>query len=194
MTNKQRYQRAFMTLQTSRDYVMEVTSMKQHTRISTRRLMAACAAVILVVALACTAYAADLGGIQRTVQIWLNGDQTTAVMDVRDGQYTLTYQDGGEERTMGGGGVAIEADGQERPLTAEELLEELNGPNVEFEEDGTVWVYYQDQAMDITQRFVDGVCYVQLRDGDETLYLTVEESGHYAVSPHGYERPTGLSD
>lgn len=194
MTNKQRYQRAFLALQTSQTHVMEVTSMKQNTRIPTRRLMAVCAAVIFVVALACTAYAADVGGIQRTVQIWLHGDQTNAILDVREGQYTLTYQDGEEERTMGGGGVAIEADGQERPLTEEELLEELNGPKVEFEEDGTVWVYYKDQAMDITQRFADGVCYVQLRDGDETLYLTVEEEGHYAFSPHGYEWPTSLTD
>lgn len=194
MTNKQRYQRAFLALQTSQTYAMEVTSMKKNMRIPPRRLLSVCAAVILVVALACTAYAADLGGIQRTVQIWLHGDQTTAVMDVRDGQYTLAYQDGGEERSMGGGGVAIEADGWERPLTQEELLEELNSPKVEFEEDGTVWVYYKDRALDITQRFADGICYVQLRDGDETLYLTVEEEGHYAVSPHGYERPTGGSD
>lgn len=188
MTNKQRYQRAFQTLQTSQTHVMEVTSMKKNMKIPTRRLLAACAAVILVVALACSAYAADVGGIQRTVQIWLNGDQTTAVMDVRDGQYTLTYPDGS---TMGGGGVAIDDNGQERPLTQEELLEELNSPQVEFLEDGAVWVYYKDQAMDITQRFVDGVCYVQLKDGQETLYLTVEAEGHFAVSPHGYERPTG---
>lgn len=194
MTNKQRYQRAFLALQTSQTYVMEVPSMKKTMKIPTRRLLSVCAAVILVVALACTAYAADLGGIQRTVQIWLHGDQTNAVMDVREGEYTLTYQDGGEEWTMGGGGVAIEADGRERPLTQEELLAELNSPKVEYEADGTVWVYYKDQALDITQRFADGVCYVQLRDGDETLYLTVEAEGHYSFSPHGYERPTGGSD
>ena len=29
-----------------------------------------------------TAYAANVGGIQRTVQIWLHGDQTQATLDV----------------------------------------------------------------------------------------------------------------
>lgn len=194
MTNKQRYQRAFSALQTSQVYGMEVKSMKQKPYIPTRRLVAVCAAVILVVALACTAYAADVGGIQRTVQLWLNGDKTTAVLDVREGKYTLTFQDDKGEHTMMGGGVAIEDDGQERPLTEEEILEELNYPTVVFADDGTVCIYYQDQAMDITDRFVDGVCYAQVKDGHQILYMTVEADGHYAFNPHSYDPPTSLRD
>ena len=39
-----------------------------------------------------TAYAANVGGIQRTVQIWLHGDQTQATLDVsNDGTYTMEY-------------------------------------------------------------------------------------------------------
>ncbi len=34
---------------------------------------------------------------------------------------------------------------EELTFTEEELLEELNSPKVECLEDGTVWVYYQDQ-------------------------------------------------
>ena len=40
--------------------------------------------------------------------------------------------------SQGGGGVAYE-NGTERLLTADELLDEINMPEVEYEEDGTVW-------------------------------------------------------
>lgn len=72
-----------------------------------------------------TAYAANVGGIQRTVQIWLHGDQTQATLDVsNDGTYTMEYynEDGTLHQT-GGGGVSIDADGTQRALTAEELME-----------------------------------------------------------------------
>ena len=52
------------------------------------RLAAACAAAVLTMGLASAAYAADVGGIQRSIQIWVNGDQTDAVLDVRDSSYT----------------------------------------------------------------------------------------------------------
>ena len=82
-----------------------------------------------------TAYAANVGGIQRTVQVWLHGDQTTANMTVSDdGTYTIEYPDeNGETREISGGGIAYEADGTERPLTGEELLE--LAPNVRLIQD-----------------------------------------------------------
>lgn len=61
---------------------------------------------------------------------------------------------------IGGGGVAINPDGTERPLTEEELWDEINAPEVEYEEDGRVVVYYLNQQLDVTDKFVDGVCYV----------------------------------
>ena len=38
-----------------------------------------------------TAYAANVGGIQRTVQIWLHGDQTQATLDVSNDGTCLLY-------------------------------------------------------------------------------------------------------
>ena len=68
------------------------------------RLAAACAAAVLTMGLASAAYAADVGGIQRSIQIWVNGDQTDAVLDVRDSSYTVTYQDqDGVSHEFGGG-------------------------------------------------------------------------------------------
>ena len=48
----------------------------------------------------------------------------------------------GTKHEMGGGGVAFEPDGTERALTEEEMLEHLNAPEVVYEDDGTVTVYY----------------------------------------------------
>ena len=47
------------------------------------------------------AYAMNVGGIQRTIQIWIHGDQTDAQFVVEDGSYTLDYEDeNGEASTQ----------------------------------------------------------------------------------------------
>lgn len=67
MTNKQRYQRAFSALHASEDCLMEVKAMKYTKKRNVSRLAAVCAAAVMVTALACAAYAADVGGIQRSI-------------------------------------------------------------------------------------------------------------------------------
>lgn len=89
---------------------------------------------------------------------------------------------------VGSGGVAFE-NGKERPLTEEELLEQINMPEVEYEEDGTVWVYYLDQKMEITDKFEDDICYVKIEADGQTQYITVKYQNGYATSPHGYIQP-----
>ena len=65
-------------------------------------------------------------------------------------------------------------------------MEHLNEPDVSYQDDGTVWVYYYDQALDITDKFDNGVCYVKLiHDGNE-LYLTVKYRDGYSFSPNRY--------
>ena len=195
MTNKERYQRTFSTLHASDDFLMEVTPMKRTGKVRKNRIVALCAAIALIAALATAAYAADVGGIRRTVQLWLHGDQTDAVLEVENGSYTLTYEDeNGKIKEMGGGGVAMDGFGNERPLTEEEIVEQLNMPDVEYLDDGSVWVYYHDQKLEITDKFDDdGICYVQLKNGDETLYLTIKYNDGYAMSPHGYESPSSFN-
>lgn len=156
----------------------------------TPKMAAAIAVFVLAVGSVGAAYAVNLGGIQRIVQIWLHGDQTDATFTVEDGSYTLDYKDAdGNEVQQGGGGVAIE-NGVERPLTADELLEEISMPDVEYKEDGTVWVYYLDQKMEITDKFEDGICYVQLNAGGKTQYITVKYQNGFATSPDGYVQPS----
>ena len=153
-------------------------------------------AAALVLALGSVAYASDLGGIQRTVQLWLNGEMTDATLTVNEGSYTLRYPDkDGTEHEMGGGGIAIEDDGTERPLTEEELFEQLNEPEVEEREDGTVTVYYLDQKLDVTDKFdEDGVCYVQLEGGEKTIYMTIKRGNGYATSTTKYILPSEFNN
>ena len=166
----------------------ERTTNMENKRINSRRIIGLVLAACLIFTLAVTAYAADIGGIQRIIQIWLYGDQTTAVLDVQDGQYTLTDEEGSFIR--GGGGVAFEPDGSERPLTEEEILEHLDQPDLQHKEDGTVWVYYHGQKIEITDKFNEkGICYLELRDGETVLYATIEKDGGMTMSPVAYVQP-----
>ena len=192
MTNKEKYQKAFSVLHASDRCRMEAEDMMKMKKANYKKTVAAAAAAAILLAGGTgTAYAANVGGIQRTIQLWIYGDQTTATLTANDDDtYTITYSDkDGNEKTMGTGGVAIQADGTEAPPTPEEIEEHLNMPDVEYEDDGSVWVYYQDQKLDITDKFVDGVCYTKIEGKDKTLYLTVKYDNGYAVSENKYISP-----
>ena len=152
MTNREKYKQAFSALHASREFSLEVETMKhtvRHHRLKTAVVLAA--ACILLVGTATATYTADVGGIQRTVQLWIHGDQTTATIQIADdGSYCLEYPDeNGEIQEQFGGGVAFNPDGSERPLTEKEILEELSMPDVEYQENGSVWVYWCGQSIDI---------------------------------------------
>lgn len=191
MTNKEKYKQAFSALQPSHPICLEETTMKNTKTRIVLRPVAAVICVILLFGCARVAYAADVGGIRRTIQIWIHGDQTNAVMDIQNGHYTVSYEDaGGNTHEFGGGGVAFNPDGSERSLTEEEIMEHLSQPEVEYRDDGTVWIYYMEQAMEITDQFnEDSVCFLQLKDGDKTLYVTVKYGNGYATSPNAFVQP-----
>lgn len=156
--------------------------------VSSRKIISLLLAACLILALAGTAYAADIGGIRRIIQIWRYGELTTAVLDVQDGAYTLTDSDGSIIR--GGGGVAMEPDGSERPLTEQELLEHLDRPDLRYMEDGTIWVYYRGHKINVTELFDEkGICYLELRDGEEVIYAVIEKNGGMTTSPDKYVLP-----
>lgn len=194
MTNKEKYKQAFSVLHTSDDFLQEVENMALLKRKHKRNIAVAVAAIcFFFVGGTSTAYAANIGGIQRTVQLWIHGDQTDAVMEINtDGSYEMLYQDeDGNTVEIGGGGIAIEADGTQRPLTEEEIMEQINTPIVEYEEDGTVWVYYYNQKIDITDKFdEEGICYVKVSNGEETIYMTIKYQNGYAMSNDKYTSPS----
>ena len=93
MTEKERFQRAFAPLHASPDTMTEVMKMTERKtkRPALRRAATIGLAAALVLALGSVAYASDLGGIQRTVQLWLNGEMTDATLTVKNGHYTVNY-------------------------------------------------------------------------------------------------------
>ena len=115
MTNKQKYKQAFSVLRSSCEITLEVEKMAM---ISRKAKFRATAAAVVTICLLITggsgvAYAADIGGIQRTIQLWVKGDQTdvTFVYD-ESGTYDMSYESkDGVMEEQHGGGVAIEEDG-----------------------------------------------------------------------------------
>ena len=202
MTDKERFQKTFKHLHASPEIITEVLNMSEEKRVisvdrkrNMGRVAAAVAVLMIAVGSGSVAYAMDLGGIQRIVQVWIHGNQTDAVFTVNEGEYTLEYEDEEENLVQqSGGGIAFEADGTQRPLTEEELWEEVTAPDVEYKEDGTVWVYYKNQGLNITNKFENEICYLQLEDGDEVKFLTIKYQNGYAMSPHGYVQPWEFND
>lgn len=197
MSNKQRYKQAFSAIHISDEFSLEVKEMKTAPhKPKFTRFVACAAACAAIAATATAAYAADFCGIQRTVQLWIHGDQTNVTIDFDgNGSYTFDYvAEDGTTSTRGGGGIAIEDDGTERPLRPDELLEELTTPEVAYLPDGSVWVYWFDQKIDITDKFEDDICYVKLVNGDETLYMTVKYQIASAASPEGYPSPSEFNN
>ena len=163
----------------------ERTTNMENKKINSRRIISLVLAACLIFTLAVTAYAADIGGIQRIIQIWLHGELTTAVLEIQDGHYIALDEEGSV--IMAGGGVVIESDGSQRPLTEEEILNHLDQPDLEYKEDGAVWVSYHGQKIDITNCFdSDGFCYLELRDEDGVLYATIHKENGMSTSPHAY--------
>lgn len=193
MTNKEKYQRAFSVLHAS-DRLMEVKAMEKTKRSKMPKVFAVCAAVVFIMGMATVAYAADIGGIKTTIQFWVHGAPVNAELSISQDEithYTITYEDSdGETHEQHGGGIAFEPDGTQRELTEEEVMANLEGPDVFFEDDGSVWVYYKNQQIDITNEFnEDGMFYLQLDGDNETWYVTAQSDGSAFVSNDGFYMP-----
>ena len=191
MTNKERYKQAFSVLHTSDDFSLEVEKMAIISR--KNKIRTAVAAIVGFLALTIFtggAYAANVGGIQRTIQLWVHGDQTTATLNVDEtqGSYSVSYTtETGDEKEISGGGVTIDMFGNERPVTEEEIMDHLDMPEVTYNEDGTVYVYYRDQAIDITNNFDDnGICYTHVKSGDKEFFMTIKYNGGYGINTDKY--------
>ena len=196
MTNKEKYKQAFSGLHPLEPISLEVKQMVKIQKKHKFQVAAAILTAFILVGGTGTVYAANIGGIQRTIQLWIHGDQTDATLDVKeDGSYSLNYSDeNGKEVEQGGGGVAFDADGTERPLTEEEIMEQINMPEVEYEEDGSIWVYYENQKIEITDKFDnDKVCYVKIKGNEKTLYLTVKYQNGYCISEDKYPSPASFN-
>ncbi len=189
MTDRERYKQAFSTLHSSGQFTLEVEEMEQIRRNHRKNIAAAAAiACAVVIGTGGTVYAADIGGIQQKISMWLHGAQTevnvTQNSEDGSGGYTFTYTQEGETKELGVGGVSLDEDGNETWLSADELAEGLSkSADIYVDEDGRVWIYYYDQKIDVTDSFDgNGVCNLTLTHGDEivSLEITEDEDGGYS--------------
>ncbi len=195
MTEQERYKRAVSALHP--DPAFRVVLQKQGktpARVrASLRFHAGLAAILWILALSLAGagvYAADIGGIQRKIQILQHGELTDAVLSVSDtdGTYQVTTPSG--KVLESGGGVSIGADGTERPLSREELLSDLADQVTNEVENGHYYLCWRSQLLDLTGAFDEsGVCYVTVTDGTDTLYVTALISGALATSPYRYLIP-----
>ncbi len=214
MTNHEKYKAAFSVLQPTRELELEDPMMNNQKKImSHKRVLALCAAILILAVAAVSVVAADVGGIQTTLKTWFHGREATVEVTAgENGEYGFEVKDenGDTAATFGGGGVAMGKDGKERPLTPEEVLA-ANELEVVVEEDGKATLYFRDRTYDITDLFnAKGVCKVKLKDEQKkffkTIYVDVELEGEadnpfsaYGVStssvPHGsFGSYTALDD
>ena len=90
MTNKEKYKQAFSGLHPLEPISLEVTQMVKMQKKHKFQVAAAILTAFILVGGTGTVYAANVGGIQRTIQLWIHGDQTHATLDVKeDGSYNL---------------------------------------------------------------------------------------------------------
>lgn len=186
MTNKERYKQAFSALQSSGQFHLEVEEMAQKQKKHRKNIAAAAAvACAVVIGGSGTVYAADIGGIQEKISVWLYGAKTEVeVTEADDGSYMITYERGGKpSETIGYGGYLFNTDGSMEHLSAAEFASHINETaQVEEDADGRVWVYYYDQKMEITDLFDEnGICNVTLAYEDRTFHLEItrKEDGSY---------------
>jgi hypothetical protein len=166
MSNREQYKKAFSVLQASGDFTLGDEKMAVLKKKAMLRTFAAAAcACLVIVGSSRIAYAANVGGIQRTIQLWMYGDQTDVTIDFDgSGNYSMEYTDAdGNTRELGGGGFDVDADGTKRALTEDELIWHLfEEVDVSYNDDGRIMLYFQGQVADITDKFENDICYIFL--------------------------------
>ncbi len=195
MTNKEKYQKAFSTLHASDNISLEVEIMEKNKKLyRMKKVAAACAAVAVVFGSMTVAYASDLGGIRQKITAWFHGEQAQMdVTDNGDGSYSYKYvDDNGQTYEGSGGGVAIDDNGNEIPLTADELMEHV-GNEVEKDQDGNVWIYYYDKKKNITDLFDDdGICKVAFEHEGRMVYFKIQDGDELEGLPGNYGYECGM--
>lgn len=180
MTNNDKYKKAFSVLHASDNLSLEVKNMETNKKnYIMKKSLAACAAAAIAFGSLSVAYAADIGGIQQKISSWFHGIQTELnVKDEGNGNYSYTFTDeDGNVHESAAGGIAIDDDGNEIPLSAEEVLDVVNSSDIEEDSAGRVWLYYYDQKIEITDLFDEnGLCRVAAEYNGQKEYFDITKS------------------
>ncbi|MCD8011736.1 MAG: hypothetical protein LUG99_00895 [Lachnospiraceae bacterium] len=196
MTNKEKYKEAFSVLHASDDISLEVEKMQKNKRNSRRKQVIAACACVAIVAGSMTAYATDLAGIQSRIHGWIHGElKSVDVTSETDGSYTFTWTEDGTTQEVSGGGVSMNASGEQTALSANEVLEGFS-TSVETDDDGTIWLYFESHKVDITE-YLSGSsksCKVAIQDNETTTYFDIKSNGSGGYSLSYSDSPEGSAD
>ena len=192
MTNRETYKQAFSALHPSGNIHLEGTAMKSNRiHFIIRPVAAVLACVILLFGCATVAYAADIGGIRTTIQTWVHGKQTPVDVTEVGGGYKFSYSEGGETKSVTGGGIAFDQNGNEIPLTPEEIAE-ATFEEIGRQADGRIWLYYKSYAIDITDHMTGAGCRLVLDDGGAKVYFDIDAPNE--LGSCSYRRAIGSTE
>lgn len=181
MSNKENYKKAFSVLKSSCDFTLEEKRMNRIKRENTHRnLLVAAVAMLVVLAGSGTAYAADLGGIRETVQMWIHGEQIDVT--IKDESIEYVDKDGNVQEETG---YEVNPKTGERPLTGEEIAEEkLNEVDVDKTDDGKMILYFHDKKFDVTDNIANNnnKFHVVADDGEIYVELDVDSIGDFSIT------------
>lgn len=188
---RETYQRVFSKIQIPEPVDVEKI-MKENRRETGmnfwQKHAAALGAALVIAGSTGVAYAADLGGIRTTVNVWLHGEQKEleAVPD-GSGGYEF-YENGSDEPIGGGGGIWYDENGVEHAASAQEVADNMKPP-VEILDDGRVTLELKEKVWDITGEVQRGK-EAYFHAGDLYIQVLVEEE---SVSTQMSETPeTGI--
>ena len=189
MTNRERYKQAFSALPSPRKFDLEVGDMIKMQKKQRKNIaVAAAAACAVIIGGSATAYAADIGGIQEKISVWIFGKETETVMTpTGTGAYSFSYnKDDGSSDSFNYGIAEFDAEGNMTWRPVDDVVSSINETAmVNVDENGRVWVYYYDQKEDITDSFDEyGICNVTLTHEEKPLYVKVikNDDGNYTYT------------
>ena len=169
--NKKQYQRSFQALHLSDDFQERLTAKLSEEReektMNTSaihgfsRLAAAITICAVTLGVGGICYAADVGGIRTKVELWMNGEKNEVEVEADDTGFSWTDEDG---NAHGFGGVALDEEGNEVALSAEELAEHMNNNCDLRAEKGRMMLYYKNISADVTDMINDGKLFVHISD------------------------------
>ena len=172
--NKEKYKKAFPHVQPSRVITMEDLEMNKKSYVRGRIITVIGSIAGAVVLTGGVCYAANVGGIQDTVKLWLYGNQVEATVDMNeDGRYLVTYEDDNGKNQYHGYGEVLDEDGTWRPFTEEEIAEMISTEvRPRIGSDGRIMLYAKDTELDITDMF--NVCETSIEVDGKTIWVRVE--------------------
>lgn len=173
--DKEQYKRTFNVIKPKTGFTWDehLATKKVTKHPVSKQALAICVALIAVICGSSIAYAANIGGFRDVVNIWI-GDRyvESSIEESGKGQFTVTTPDG---NSFIAGGVSDDGE----PVTGEDVIEYLEGPDVFRDDNGRIWFYDKDYRQDITEDIADGETRIIREYGDREKYIviTIAEDG-----------------